>query len=229
MRRSSIGAILAAAAVPFLAGPVPSTHADTIHVESNGTYLGEIEVEIPGGFTPDRILGDFRVAGGRTLAEAALVCGRHHFTWYQIVTWSDAHPEDAGGVRLSYPWPDPPPGGYLDDPETTGFSELRWADDRPGYYDEGDDPPAGTPGWQDGQSLADHVEGDTLLTFVGLPLAIPGKILSHKTWLAAVAPDGRGPRWLGGFGWEWVGSKVANFKVVCDPPSEEEYEAFFGP
>lgn len=195
-----------------------------IRAECRGRFVGTIEVRIDAatdrveaGFSPGELF--------ETLAATALACDRQHLNWYQIVTWSNYSPLSDGGTRLAAPWTDPPLDGYADDPATAGANETHWADHRPWFWDEGADPPAGTPGWTDGSNLADNeVDGNRLL-FTCVPIPAPGRVISYKTWLAALRTDGTLPIWLGGFGWEWIGADAANLKPLCDAPSEEEFDA----
>ena len=174
-------------------------------INCNGMQVGTLSFTAAGG----GITGGFTATidtdgdGKPSLAEAAAKCDEDHFNWYQIVTADTNPPNDAGGNPLAPPYVDPPPGGY-------GPPGAQWADNLPWYFDEGPDPPAGTPGFSDGFHIDDVVKdpnGDGVnehLQFFDFPNDADGNSVSFKTWLVSLNEDGSLHSFHdGGIAWTW--------------------------
>jgi hypothetical protein len=186
---------------------VDRASALNIPVNCGGNAVGNITVNVANG----GIRGGFTsTVGGPppTQAAAAAACNEDHFNWYQIVTADNNPPVDAGGNRLAAPYVDPPPGGYGNDPNTGG-DDTQWGDRLPWYWDEGADPPAGTPGFQDGLNVADNTAGATL-SYADFPGGLPNTNLSFSTWLVSLNANGSFHSWHPGFSWDWSNSTGTN-------------------
>src|SRR5687767_5418479 len=110
----------------------PSTAGATT-VLCNGTPVGTMELDP----TDDAVFGEFVARRPDfTLASAAAFCVEDHFNWLQIVLFARHTPVDSGGQRLTWPFTDPPLGGYGNDPATPGDDTL-WADNLQYYWNEG--------------------------------------------------------------------------------------------
>jgi hypothetical protein len=137
-----------------------------------------------------------------TLADAAAKCGEHHFNWYQVVIGDNKPPLDAGGNPVRPPYVDPPPGGYLDGDTSRPGNDTLWADNLPWYWNEGADPPAGTPGFANQNKLANQTTADTL-SFEDLPGGLSTNVL-FKTWLVSLNADSSFHSFHEGFIWNTV-------------------------
>jgi hypothetical protein len=164
-----------------------------------GTQVGTIDV----GVTPNGkgIVGGFTSTTGEppSLQAAAAACGEDHFNWLQIVIADSAPPLGADGKPLTPPYLDPPSGGYYN----------QWGDKIPWYWDEGHDPPPGTPHWEDGYHLNDNLRdpnGDGVnetLRFVDYPYSPPPVHVEFVTFLVSCNADGSLHSFHGGFSWEY--------------------------
>jgi hypothetical protein len=208
----------------------------TIPVVVGGKVIGNIEVfdAVTGGRTGIR--GGFYSSTGDppTLEAAYAAAGEDHFNWYQIVVVDPFPPVDPSGHRLSPPYVDVPPGGYGDDPSTLGDDKV-WGDQIPWYWDEGDDPPAGTAGFQDGYNVDDQYD-DTIGndgfvdTFIFEDVPFSTGNLRFKTWLVSLNEDGSFDSWHEGFSWDWSPGDVGvtNITSLSSPPSDAEYKDIIG-
>jgi hypothetical protein len=97
-------------------------------------------------------------------------------------------PVDSAGNRLAAPYNDPPPGGYGNDP-TTGDDDTQWADMFPWYWDEGPDPPANTPGWEDGYHRLDNQPTGSMLRFRDFPRGPDGTRVTFQLDLVSLNAD----------------------------------------
>lgn len=195
--------VLGAVALVMLLGITPAT-ALTIPVTApDGTQVGEVRVHI----APDLsgVMGAFVSSYGDppSLAAAAAACGEHHFNWYQLVMSDNMPPNGPDGKPLTAPYWDPPFGGY-------GPPDRQWADNLPWYWDEGADPPRGTPGFYDGLHLDDNLHdrnGDgvkEVLGFNDFPSGPLGTEVVFQTWLVSLNEDGSLHSFHGGFAWSWT-------------------------
>ncbi len=199
-----------------LCGPI------TIPVTApDGTQVGTINVSespdgtgVVGGFTstyPSPPPEDAQPS----LEGAAEKCGEDHFNWFQVVVQDNDPPNDADGDPVEPPYIDPPDGGY----------EGHWADDDPWYWDEGDDPPPGTEGFEDGYNLEDNLEDengdgvDDTLGYQDFPWGPVGTSLEFVTFLVSLNADGSLHSFHGGFNWTWerINPGVANVMGPLDP------------
>jgi hypothetical protein len=185
-------AIVLLASAASLALVIPVTARD-------GTQVGSIDV----GVSPDGtgIVGGFTSSYGdpNSLDAAAKKCGEHHFNWYQVVTSDNDPPTLPDGSKPVPPYIDPPTGGY----------SGQWADGLPWYWDEGEPPPPGTPGFEPGYHLHDNLtdkNGDGIndtLDFVDYPYGPPPTHVTFETWLVSCNADGSLHSFHGGFSWEY--------------------------
>ena len=174
------------------------THAIVIPVDCGGMRVASIEVDIaPGPGVTGRLLANApRFA---TLTAAATQCGEHHFNWYQIVSADNTPPVDAARNRLTAPYVDLPPGGYGNDPSTAD-DDRQWGDRLPWYWDEGADPPAGTPGFEADLNIADKTTA-TALRYSDFPGGLDGTMVTFRTWLVSLNVNGSFHSFHDGFTW----------------------------
>jgi hypothetical protein len=218
--------ILRGAALLWLITVSP-VQALTIPVFCDSTQVGNIVVNAVAG---DGVAGGFTSTIGMpvSLAAAAAFCKEDHFNWFQLVTADNMPPVDAGGMRLTPPYVDPPSGGYGNDP-TTGGDDTQWGDKLPWYWDEGPDPPAGTPGFTDGLNVNDNLSdpnGDgtnETLDYSDDPGGAIGTNLSFFTQLVSLNADGSLHRSDGGFTWDWTNATgtptASNLQAIPEPSS----------
>jgi hypothetical protein len=166
---------------------VQCAFATRVDIVCNGMNVGVVDI-VPAldGARPG-LSGGFATPVG-SLAAAAALCGEHHFNWHQRVTSDNMPPVDAGGNRLVPPYDDPPPGGYGNDP-TTGGDDTQWADDFPWYWDEGPDPPAGTPGFENGYNRLDNEPTGSMLRFRDFPGGPDGTRVTFSLALVSLNAD----------------------------------------
>ena len=204
------GALVIAAALMLLLSPATSDALSIPVTAPDGTPVGTIDVGVSAG--GDGIVGGFTSTHGdpASLDDAAKKCGEHHFNWFQVVVADTNPPNGTDGNPVTPPYIDPPTGGY----------QNQWADGLPWYWDEGDDPEPGTPGWEDGYHLDDNLEdtnGDGVndkLKFVDYPYSPPPTHVEFNTWLVSCNEDGSLHSFHGGFSWTYD-----------NPPAEEEAPA----
>lgn len=193
-------------------------------------HVGDVTVDVSGG----GVAGGFSSIVGTppSLAAAAAACNEDHFNWYQVVTADNMPPNDAGGNPVVPPYVDVPPGGY-------GPPSTQWGDNLPWYWDEGADPPAGTPGFSDGFNIADHLQDINpadgtieTLHYEDFPGGAAGTNLSFKTWLVSLNADGSFHSWHGGFSWDWSnstgGDVASNLAAFEGAPTAAEYTDIIG-
>lgn len=164
---------------------------------------GQLVGYVDAGVSPNGrgVNAGFTPSGSLTLDQVEALCGEDHLNWFQVVTFDNHPPRDANGNRLSAPYCDPPPGGYSN----------QWADRLPWYWDEGADPPAGTPGFDDGYNIDDHTGTNPnnhkeYVQFEDFPAGQAGTVLWFRTSLASLNADGTIHSWHGGFSWDWTNS-----------------------
>ena len=206
------GVVVIAAILMLLLSPSMS---DALSIPVNapdGTQVGTIDVGVtPGG---DGIVGGFTSTHGdpASLDAAAKKCGEHHFNWFQVVVADTNPPNGADGTPMVPPYVDPPPGGY----------QGQWADGLPWYWDEGDDPEPGTPGFEDGYHLDDNLvdtNGDGVkdkLGFADYPYSPPPTHVEFKTWLVSCNADGSLHSFHGGFSWTYDNPPAEGLAGVDD-------------
>lgn len=181
-------------------------------VSCMGMQVGKItaKLDAAGGVTGGFMSTTLDADGKPSLDAAAEKCGEDSFNWHQIVTKDTMPPVDSMGNRLTPPYDDPPPGGYGDDPNTPG-DDTQWADDERWYWDEGADPPLGTPGFQDGFHVDDNtvdtdMDGvDDTLRYFDFPRGPAGTELMFTTLLVSIK-DGEFHSYHRGFDWSWSNS-----------------------
>ena len=147
--------------------------------------------------------------GKPSIDAAAAKCDEDHFNWYQ--TAEGTHPLIPGGG----PQPDPLPGG--------NNPPGDWADKLPWYWDEGADPPAGTPGFSDGYHVDDNTfdsnkDGvkDTL-GYQDFPAGPAGTNVTFHTWLVSLNADGSLHSFHdGGIQWNYSNSAVSGESTSID-------------
>jgi MYXO-CTERM domain-containing protein len=189
-------------------------HAFTYPIVCDNTLVGQISVDaFDGGVT-----GGFTSVVGMppSLDAAAAMCNEDHFNWFQVVISDNDPPNAVDGGSLFPPYIDPPSGGY-------GVPDLHWADNLPWLWDEGADPPANTPGFEDGlynieDVLLDvsPVDGapDTLL-FDDVPDGPVGTQLAFQTWLVSLNADGTLHEFHEGFEWTWQRNQAGGPGIVA--------------
>jgi len=168
----------------------------------DGTVVGVLDVHVSADGTG--VVGGFTSRTGTppSLADAAKMLGEDHFNWFQVVISDTNPPNGPDGQPLTPPYIDPPPGGY-------GPPDTQWADNLPWYWDEGADPPPGTPGFEDGYNLSDNLvdsNGDGVVDTLGFqdfPGGPPGTSVVFATWLVSLNADGSLHSFDGGFVWSW--------------------------
>lgn len=192
-------------------------HAFTYPIICDNVFVGQISVDaFDGGVT-----GGFTSVVGMppSLDAAAAMCDEDHFNWFQVVIADNDPPDAVDGGSLFPPYIDPPSGGY-------GVPDLHWADNPPWLWDEGADPPANTPGFEDGlynieDVLLDvsPVDGiaDTLL-FDDVPDGPVGTQLIFQTWLVSLNADGTLHEFHEGFEWTWQRTQTLGPGIVAIAP-----------
>jgi hypothetical protein len=100
----------------------------------------------------------------------------------------------------------PPLGGY-------GAPDTQWADGLPWLWDEGPDPPGGTPGFEDGYNLEDVLDDlgdqfgadgiDDSLFYEDFPYGPRGSSVTFRTWLVSLDEDGLPHDFHERFQWTW--------------------------
>lgn len=177
-------------------------HAIQYPIFCDGDFVGEVTVNpldsgVFGGFTSF-------VGMPPSLDAAAQICDEDHFNWFQVIIADNDPLNDVNGVQQSPPYIDPPLGGY-------GPPDTQWADDLPWLWDEGPDPPLGTPGFDDGfynledvllDNLGSDGVADTLL-FDDVPGGFFGSAVAFQTWLVSLDADGSLHEFHEGFAWSW--------------------------
>lgn len=179
--------------VPF-ASPVLALSID---IDCGGMIVGTITMNAdPLG----AVVGNFmsKAPAFPTLAAAAKQCNEDHFNWYQVVTADNQPPTDAGGNRLTPPYVDPPPGGYLDENAMRPGNQTLIADNLPWYWNEGPNPPV-PPGADQAPTLASKTSATTL-EYEDAP-GNPGSAISFRTWLVSLNSDSSLHGFLRGFEW----------------------------
>lgn len=203
-------AVLAVAAALCLATAqaltIDATDAPDLTVDvkaADGTKVGEIHIHL----APDRsgVMGGFVSSYGEppSLDAAAAKCGEHHFNWFQRVVSDNYPPNGPDGKPLTAPYWDPPLGGY-------GWPDTQWADNRAWYWDEGPNPPPGTPGFDSRYKAENRTfdpNGDgvkEVLDYQDFPLGPIGTEVVFQTWLVSLNADGSLHSFHGGFAWQWT-------------------------
>lgn len=192
--------------------------AVTIQIDCGGVNVGVVDVVVANHSGRWGVSGGFATPLG-SLAAAAAACGEDHFNWYQRVVEDNMPPVDSAGNRLVPPYDDPPPGGYGNDPNT-GDDETQWADDFPWYWDEGPDPPPGTPGFQDGYHRLDNQPTGSLLKFEDFPGGPDGLSLRFHVALVSLNADNSLHATYGGFDWIYtdpLGRVGPSSEIVPEP------------
>ena len=199
-------AILCLAVLPASFNSV--AYAISYPIFCNNFVVGEVTVN------PD----DSGVSGGFTafegappsLAATAQFCGEDHFNWFQVIIADNDPPNNAGGTKQTPPYIDPPLGGY-------GAPDTQWADGLPWLWDEGPDPPLGTPGFSDGYNLNDVLNDfnpgpgpDTFLRFEDFPGGAFGSLVVFQTWLVSLNANGSLHEFHEGFAWQWANPAGGN-------------------
>jgi hypothetical protein len=200
----------------------------SIDVKCGETSVGAINVNASG----TGISGAFTSSTGvpPSMGAAAAFCGEDHFNWYQIVTGGTAAavPKNNAGQQLTFPFVDPPPGGY--DPTF----DPTWADKLPWYFDEYA-PAAGTPNvdmnffvWKN--TFPDHLD------FFDFPNNNNNTTFTFKTWLVSLNCCSLKPSFHSfheGFQWTWtkdnLGNRsVTNIVALAAAPTAAEYANIIG-
>lgn len=177
--------------------------------------IGEVTVD------PDDsgVFGGFASFEGApaSLGGAAQFCGGDHFNWFQVIIADNDAPNNVGGVKQVPPYIDPPLGGY-------GNPDVQWADGLAWLWDEGADPPPGTPGFEDGYNLVDVINdfnpgpgADDFLLFEDFPGGFPNSAVSFQTWLVTVNSDGSPHEFHEGFAWSWSNPGGGDGASVISP------------
>lgn len=187
--RTVAGAVLATLAL------LCATDAQGVSIPVTSGYdastpLGVLDVSV--NATGTGLVGQFTCTAG-SLAEVALYEGVDRFNWLTVVKADTDPPNDASGNPL--------PNSYYFDPPMGGYQDV-WADRWSRYWDEGADPPPGTPGFVDGRHLDDHTTSHAL-GFETVPVGPAGAGRTCRTYLVGVYDDGSTGFIYEGFEWTW--------------------------
>ncbi len=223
MSRNRVARYLAMLGVSLACHASAHSAPITRDITCDGMVVGTISVDIMGAGVKGGFSSNAPMFA--TLAAAAAKCNEHHFNWYQVVTADNMAPKDSGGNQLMPPYVDPPAGGY----------QNQWADDLPWYWDEGPDPPANTPGFEDGYNVADNTTATTL-NFEDFPGGADGTNVKFMTWLVSLNADGSFHSFHEGFSWEYddpagAGAPAAKnlaFKPAGTHPDDSMYKDIIG-
>jgi len=199
--------VIAALAIVTALGITPAIALTIDVTAADGTKVGEVRVHL----APDLsgVMGGFVSSYGDppSLGAAAAKCGEDHFNWYQLVMSDNNPPHGPDGKPLTAPYWDPPLGGY-------GWPDTQWADRLPWYWDEGPNPPPGTPGFDSRYKTENRLfdpNGDgvkEVLDYQDFPGGPLGTEVQFQTWLVSLNADGSLHSFHGGFSWTWTNPDV---------------------